>query len=149
MTDGVAAELRDTIDFARDKRGFDELALHRMLGLTLEELRVGYARICLHSGGETAHGIGGGVHGGVLAAMVDIVMLRAIMTSLQKNDVPAGTASLGLDYLKPAVGAKVFAEATVVRKGRTLSYVEVSFTDEAGTLFARGRSTYVTRQTGG
>ena len=145
----MAAGLRDTIDFARDKRGFDETPLHRMLGLTLEELRVGHARICLHAAGDTARGIGGGVHGGVLAAMVDIAMLRAMMTSLQKNDIPAGTASLGLDYLRPAVGAKVFADATVVRKGRTLTYVEVSFTDEAGTLFARGRSTYVTRQTSG
>ncbi len=86
------------------------------------------------------------MHGGVLVAMVDIAILQAVMTALGPDDVPGGTASVSIDYLTPARGEKIWAEATVVRKGRTLTYVEVSFVDAEGKLCARGRSTYVLRQ---
>lgn len=94
----------------------------------------------------TLGGIGGSVHGGLLAALVDIVMLEAMFPSFAETDQPAGTADLNITYMKPALSSKVIAEATVLRKGKTLAVTEVSITDEDGNLCAKGRTIYVIRQ---
>ncbi|MEP7215336.1 MAG: PaaI family thioesterase [Anaerolineaceae bacterium] len=134
------------IDFAKDKREFDEFPLHAVLGLTLQELRPGYARICLATSKVTLGGVGGSVHGGLLAAMVDIAMLEALVPLLRRGERTAGTVDLNITYLRPALGTQVYAEATVLRKGRTTVVTEVSITDGAGRLCAKGRTIYALRQ---
>jgi len=134
------------IDFARDKREFDDFPLHAVLGLTLEELRPGFARICLSTSKVTLGGVGGSVHGGLLAAMVDIAMLEALIPLLRKGEKTAGTVDLNITYLRPAIGAMVFADATVLRKGRTTVVTEVAISDSAGKLCAKGRTIYALRQ---
>ena len=116
-----------------------------MLGITLEERRPGFARICLHKGPETPTGVGGSVHGGVLAAMVDIVMLAAMFAERRTGEVPAGTADLNITYLRPAQGKRIFADATVMKRGRQLSMVEISIVDEDDRLCAKGRTLYAFR----
>lgn len=134
------------IDFPTDKREFDEFPLHALLGLTLQELRPGYARICLSTSKVTLGGVGGSVHGGLLAAMVDIAMLQALIPLLRKGERTAGTVDLNITYLRPAIGAMVFADATVLRKGRTTVVTEVSISDGTGRLCAKGRTIYALRQ---
>lgn len=134
------------IDFPKDKREFDEFPLHNVLGMTLEALRAGYARICLTTSKVTLGGVGGSVHGGLLAAMVDIAMLEALVPLLRKGERTAGTVDLNITYLRPALGTHVYAEATVLRKGRTTVVTEVSITDSTGKLCARGRTIYALRQ---
>lgn len=147
--DGQPHDALSPIDFARDKREFDEFPLHSLLGLTLEELRAGYARICLLTGRVTLGGVGASVHGGLLAAMVDIAMLEALVPLLQQGEKPAGTVDLNITYLRPALGARVYAAATVLRKGRTTVVTEVSITDSGGKLCAKGRTIYALRQDAG
>ncbi|WBL36930.1 PaaI family thioesterase [Tepidiforma flava] len=125
---------------------FAATELHRLLGLELLEARPGYARIALRTGPATLSGVGGAVHGGVLAAMVDIAMLFALQASLQPGDVPNGTADLGITYLRPVHGPRAEAEAHIIRKGRSLAYAEVAITDAQGSLCARGRTLYALRQ---
>lgn len=137
---------REPVDFPRDKREFEEFPLHRTLGLTLEELRPGFARICLATSALTLGGVGGSVHGGILAAMVDIVMLEALAKMFGPGEQAMGTADLGITYLRPAATRKVFAEAQVVRKGRSLAMTEVSIFDEEGRLCAKGRTLYSLRE---
>ncbi|MEP6872128.1 MAG: PaaI family thioesterase [Anaerolineaceae bacterium] len=134
------------IDFPKDKREFDESPLHTVLGLTLAELRFGYARICLSTSRVTAGGVEGSVHGGLLAAMVDIAMLEALVPLLRTGEKAAGTVDLNITYLRPAHGTQVYAEATVLRKGRTTVVTEVSITDGSGKLCAKGRTIYAVRQ---
>lgn len=126
-------------------RNFDALPLHRALGITLVERRTDYARICLDTSAVTIGGIGGSVHGGVLAAMVDIVILPAVFSRPIKGAVPAGTADLAITYLRPALTRRVYAEAQVVKRGRQLNLIEVSITDDDGKLCARGRVLYALR----
>jgi uncharacterized protein (TIGR00369 family) len=92
--------------------------------------------------------VGGSVHGGLLAALVDIVMLRALSTLFTPEDEPAGTADLSITYLRPALGKRIFAEGSVLKKGRQLAVIEVSILDEAGTLCAKGRVLYALRPPG-
>jgi uncharacterized protein (TIGR00369 family) len=126
-------------------RSFNAYPLHRALGITLDEVRPGFARIVMQTSSLTMGGIGGSVHGGLLATMVDIVMLEALSSTRQPGDQFAGTAELSISYLRPALGKRVFAEATVIKKGRSLAVSEVSITDEQGRLCARGRTTYAVR----
>lgn len=131
----------DATDPAR--LAFDQHPLHRTLGITLDEQREGFARIRIATGPVTLGGVAGSVHGGVLAAMVDIVMLAAIAPAFRTGDrLPAGTADLNLTYLRPALGAYVFAEAEVIRMGRQLAMTEISILDGEGRLCAKGRTLY-------
>ena len=139
-------DARSPIDFERDKREFEEFPLHSALGLTLEALQPGSARICLTTSKVTLGGVGGSVHGGLLAAMVDIAMLEALVSLLRRGETTAGTVDLNITYLRPALGAKVYADATVLRKGRTTVVTEVSITDGMGKLCAKGRTIYALRQ---
>ncbi|MEO6398841.1 MAG: PaaI family thioesterase [Tepidiformaceae bacterium] len=147
---GVQSEAaRSSIDFPRDKREFDEFPLHEALGLTLVELREGVSRVCLTTNRVTLGGVGGSVHGGILAAMVDIAMLEALVPLLRAGETTAGTVDLSITYLRPALGAQIFAEATVLRKGRTTVVTEISISDSEGRLCAKGRTIYALRQATG
>ncbi len=142
---GTGAALASAADFETYKRRFESDAYNRMLGITLEECSTGHARICLTKTGQTPQGIGGSVHGGVLASMVDIAMIAAIFAGLRPGQMPAGTADLGITYMRQAHGDQVFAEANVVKHGRQLANVEVDITDAEGTLCAKGRVLYAFR----
>jgi uncharacterized protein (TIGR00369 family) len=136
-----------TVPIDRQQRpAFEDDPFHRYLGLSLEETRAGFARIRLRFGESTPRGIGGSVHGGVLAAMVDIAMLRAVFAEMRPDDQPAGTADLNVTYLRPAHGPYVDAEATVLRRGRQLAVIEVSISDAEGRLCAKGRVLYAFRR---
>jgi uncharacterized protein (TIGR00369 family) len=124
---------------------FDSFPLHRALGVKLLDARPGSARCVIETTPMTASGVGGGVHGGVLAALVDMVMLEAIIPMVGPGEQPAGTADLNITYMRPAIGARIFAQATVIKKGRSLAVVEVEITDEQGRLCAKGRTLYSLR----
>ena len=119
--------------------------LHKALGIRLEERRADFARIAITPDAVTRGGVAGSLHGGILAAMVDIVMLAALSTEQRPDRQPAGTADLNITYLRPALGEHVFAEGTVVKRGRQLAMVEVSILDGEGRLCARGRALYAFR----
>lgn len=131
------------------KARFDAQPLHRALGVTLDEAQEGFARIALETSASTLSGVGGSVHGGVLAAMVDIAMLQALIASLGPNDIPNGTVDLNITYLRQAKGERIVAKATFLRKGRTIAVSEVEILDPAGQLCAKGRTIYSLKQRGG
>jgi len=133
-------------DFETLKKGFEAQPLHRFLGITLVEQRPGFARICLTKGPDTPGGIGGSVHGGVLAAMVDIVMLVAVFSELRADEEPAGTADLNISYLRPAHGKRIYADASVIKRGRQIAVVEVEISNDEGKLCAKGRTLYAFRR---
>lgn len=124
---------------------FAERPLNKLLGLTLEEAKPGFARICMQTSPLTLAGIGGSVHGGLLAALVDIAMLEAVFPMLTAGEQPAGTADLNITYLRPALGERVYAEAAVLRKGRQLAVTEVTILDSEGRTCAKGRTIYSLR----
>jgi uncharacterized protein (TIGR00369 family) len=131
----------------RDRHLFASMPLHKAMGLELEESRPGFARIRLATSAFTQGGVGGSVHGGLLAALVDIATLEALvgMFAQDTESSPAGTADLNITYLRPSLGTHIWAEATVLRKGRQMAVAEVAITDEQGRLCAKGRTLYALR----
>lgn len=58
-------------------------------------------------------------------------------------DALAGsTVGLSVDFVAPASGADLIAWASVVRRGRTLCFVEVDVVDAEGTIVAKGLVTH-------
>jgi len=125
---------------------FDDIPFHRYLGLKLVERRDGYARLRLTRNDNTPTGIGGSVNGGVIATMIDMAVVPAVITGMREGSLPAGTADLQVSYLRQAHGQWIDAEATVVKRGRQICYVEVSLSNDAGELCARGRVLYALRR---
>ena len=141
----TASELAQLEDFAEYKVRFDDQPLNKMLGITIVSRSKGRGRICLRKDENTPGGVGGSVHGGILAAMVDIVMLVAVFTEMKENQTPAGTADLSINYLRQTHGEHIYADGRVVKIGRQLATVHVEITDDDGTLCAFGRTLYAFR----
>ena len=81
----------------------------------------------------------GQVHGGAIAAFVDVVGDFAIGMTVGRG-VP--TINVRIDYLRPAVGGVLTGTARVRRAGRTVALVDVDVYDEQRALVAVGRGTY-------
>jgi len=130
----------------QQRERFNNLPLYRQLALTLDEARPGFSRVTLRTSPVTLGGVGGSVHGGLLALLVDVAMLEAMFPMFEPSDQPAGTADLNITYLRPVLGPAATAEATVIRKGKTLAVTEVEIFDAERRLCAKGRTIYVIRQ---
>ena len=123
-------------------RTFDEHPFHQYLGLKLVEAMPDFVRLRLEKTATTPAGIGGSVNGGVLATMVDMAAIVAIFSKAFPGTEPAGTADLSITYLRQAQGEWVDAIATIVKRGRQLSTVDVSIVNDQGVLCCRGRVLY-------
>jgi uncharacterized protein (TIGR00369 family) len=83
------------------------------------------------------------IHGGVIAALIDIAGHTAIAARLH-HGVP--TVDLRIDYLRMAAGNELLAIAEPVKLGRTLGTVDIRVTDDQGKLVAIGRGVFSTRE---
>ncbi len=83
----------------------------------------------------------GQVHGGVTAAVIDIVGDFALIMLLGR---PVPTINLRVDYLSMAVDTDLIATARVVRAGRSVGVVDIAIADAEGKPIAVGRGCYST-----
>ena len=81
-------------------------------------------------------------HGGVLASLVDITGCYALMLVAGG---PLLTLSFSTDFLRLAVSEHLIATAVVRRVGRTVGFVDVEITDDAGDVVVTGRACYAIR----
>ena len=78
-------------------------------------------------------------HGGALAGLIDTAGDFAVALGLGAV-VP--TINFRVDYLRPALTARLTATATVRRAGRTVAVVDIDVADGEGRLVAVGRGCY-------
>lgn len=67
----------------------------------------------------------GALHGGAVAALADMAAGAAISTALTPGRI-AVTIELKLNYLAPAAGDRIVAEARAVRTGGSIGVAEIS-----------------------
>jgi acyl-coenzyme A thioesterase 13 len=85
--------------------------------------------------------LGGNAHGGLLAALVDFALGRAIGAETGSAGAPA-TVSLTTDFLRLVrPGDRLEAHTEVERIGRTLAFADCSLTVE-GREVVRGRAVF-------
>lgn len=115
------------------------------VGVILDERKPGFARYRLPVTPEVGGGIASSVHGGAVCTLIDIAAIGAVASMLKPDERMAGTAELSVSFLRPAIGNVIFAEARLLKKGRTIAVCDVDVLSDSGKLVAKGRVGYALR----
>jgi uncharacterized protein (TIGR00369 family) len=114
----------------------------RHLGISLESLTPGRAILHLPFQASLAT-LGDVVHGGALASLVDTAAMAAAWSDAEVPEQLRGTTvALTISYVAPAKGEDLKAEASVLRRGRNLCFLEVEVRTSSGSVVAKGLVTY-------
>jgi uncharacterized protein (TIGR00369 family) len=90
-------------------------------------------------------GHAGLIFGGYLAAMVDSTAGACIGATAQPDEI-AFTVEMKINYVAPAKVDTVISEARIVRKGRSIAFVECELRNTAGDLLVTSSATFQIRQ---
>jgi uncharacterized protein (TIGR00369 family) len=113
-----------------------------LLGFTLSAVSPGEAVIELTAGPQHANPMGA-LHGGVLCDIADAAMGIACASTLTEGETFA-TVELKINFLKPVWTARLRATGRMIKRGKTLAFLECDITDEEQSLVARASSTCMT-----
>jgi uncharacterized protein (TIGR00369 family) len=112
-----------------------------MVGVRVAAVNAERARIELPYRDDNANR-NGSLHGGVVAAIIDIAGATAAAAGLAPaRRAGASTIDLTVHYLAPAVREDLVADAVVLRRGRDITFVEVAVATAARPI-ARGLIAY-------
>jgi len=129
-------------DRARRWEGFgrwDTTYFPSLLGVQIAELRTDYCRMDLAWRSELTQPAGV-VHGGVIATLIDTVVVPAIGSGYD-DPVRFATVDMHVQYLAAVANTDMVAEGWVVKRGRSTVFCEAEVTS-ADRLVARGLLTY-------
>ncbi|HWG91428.1 MAG TPA: PaaI family thioesterase [Candidatus Thermoplasmatota archaeon] len=88
--------------------------------------------------------MGGWVHGGVLAALLDSTLGGAVVATLKEGEWCA-TQSLTTDFLRPGEGGRLICRGRVDRRGGLAAYCSGEIRNESGILIARATGVWAVR----
>ena len=120
----------------------NEVPIARLIGFEAKEIAEGRAIVMLEAGPKHANPMGT-LHGGVLCDIADAAMGMAFASTLASGE-SFTTVELKINFFRPVWKAALKAEGKVVRRGRSIGYVECEITDERGQLVAKAASTCLT-----
>lgn len=111
------------------------------LGQTLLEVdaETGGARVSYEAGEHLLNRFGA-LHGGMTAAMMDDLMSIAAGLTLQWGEI-SPTLEMKVSYIAMAKPGRLLGEARIVKRGRSVMFLEATLTDAAGTLIATATAT--------
>jgi len=112
------------------------------LGLRLTNMQPDSATLIMPFA-ESLVTIGNTVHGGAIASLIDTTAMVAAWSGAEAPANGRGTTvGLTVSYLAAANGEDLQATARVLRRGRSLVYLDVEVSSASGTLVAKGLVTY-------
>jgi len=112
------------------------------LGMQLVEIGPGSATLSLPFKNQLIT-IGTTVHGGAIASLIDTAAMVAAWSDAEMPEQPRGTTiGLTVNYLAAANGEDLTAKARVLRRGRSIVYLDVDVQTAAGAAVAKGLVTY-------
>ena len=112
------------------------------LGIRLTDMQPGVATLTLPFA-DSLVTIGNIVHGGAIASLIDTAAMVAAWSDAPASDNLRGTTvGLTITYLAPAESEELQATARVLRRGRSLVYLDVDVYSASGTFVAKGLVTY-------
>ena len=82
----------------------------------------------------------GTVHGGVIMSLLDVALCTAART-LHPESLGVITINMSTSFIGAGSGAKLYADARVMKDGRSLSFVEAEAKNEDGSLVAKAIAT--------
>src|SRR5262245_25786082 len=104
----------------------------RLLGFDVISAAEGEATAVIEADGRLANPMGT-LHGGVICDLADAAMGCAIASTLASGETFT-TIELKANFFKPIWNARLVARAQVVRRTRSLAYVECDVVDEKESL---------------
>ena len=117
----------------------NDVPVARLIGFEAKEVADGRAIVTLAAGPQHANPMGT-LHGGILCDIADAAMGMAFASTLASGE-SFTTVELKINFFRPVWEASLKAEGKVVRRGRSVGYVECEITDERGQLVAKAAST--------
>jgi uncharacterized protein (TIGR00369 family) len=116
--------------------------LGSLLGVELVDVGENVVRVRLPFRHEVTT-MGSLVHGGAIAALIDVAATGAVWTKAELARSPRGTTiGLSLNFLSGAVGVDIVATARVIQRGKSVQVCDVEVADGAGKAVARALVTY-------
>jgi uncharacterized protein (TIGR00369 family) len=76
----------------------------------------------------------GSVQGGMLAAMLDMVMSFSVLCTMGGPGFVVPTVTMNTQFLSPAKPGRIVGEGAVVKKGRSVAFMEGRLRDRDGRL---------------
>jgi uncharacterized protein (TIGR00369 family) len=113
----------------------------KFLGMRFEEVRLDYGRISLPFRPEFNQPAGM-IHGGVIASLIDTVVVGPLMSALDAPPRKLLTIDLHVHYFDAAVEEDLVAEGWVRRRGRSTAFVTAEVETASGTTLAVGNMAY-------
>ncbi len=121
---------------------FNERApIARAMGMTLAFNDANEAVFTMPHNPDFDHALGG-IHGGVMATMLDNAGWFTAAASRDENTWVA-TSTLTVHYLAPGAGSTLTAKGKMVKSGKRQDVVEMTLHDDAGNLLAYGTGTFM------
>jgi uncharacterized protein (TIGR00369 family) len=82
------------------------------------------------------------VHGGAIATLIDTAGVVAAWSNVGPGVTRGATANLTVSFLAAAEAVDLTAEARVIRRGRSIVFVDVDVITPSGERIAKGLVTY-------
>jgi uncharacterized protein (TIGR00369 family) len=125
------------LEFAREYQKRIPFLSH--LKILTETLDKGTARLSLPVEQHLTNSLGT-VHGGVIMSLLDVALCTAART-LHPESVGVITISMSTSFIDAGSGARLYADARVLKDGRSMSFVEAEAKNEDGALVAKAVAT--------
>ena len=109
------------------------------LKIHTDQLGKGTARLSLPITKELTNSLGT-AHGGVIMSLLDVALCTAART-LHPESIGVITIDLSTSFIGGATGARLMADARVLKDGRSMSFVEAEAKNEDGSLVAKAIAT--------
>lgn len=153
----VRSEDELTQIYANVRTIFDRIPFNRQLGLEIEHIEIGYARLRFDMRDElVGNYLRDVLHGGVISATLDVtcglVAFIDMATTIEggasmdrklERFERLGTIDMRVDYLRPGTGKAFTASARTVRAGKRIAVIRGELHDDAGGLVASAVCTYL------
>ncbi|OWU83251.1 phenylacetic acid degradation protein [Oceanicola sp. 22II-s10i] len=101
----------------------------------------GEIEVAFHPTDEMTN-VRGDVQGGMIAAMLDDTMGPALL-SMTGGKCIASSIDMNVSYMRPMKAGRVTAKGRVVRKGRTIAFLEAELFGPDGKMIARATSSAI------
>ena len=125
------------VEFAREYQ--KKIPFLQHLKIQTDELGQGTARLSLPVEREFTNSLGT-VHGGVIMSLLDVAVCTAART-LHAESIGVITIDMSVSFIGGGIGKRLYADARVLRDGRSMSFVEGEAKNEDGSLVAKAIAT--------
>jgi uncharacterized protein (TIGR00369 family) len=125
------------LEFAKEYQKKIPFVMH--LKIQTDALGEGSARLSLPIEPHLTNSLGT-AHGGVIMSLLDVALCTAART-LHPDSIGVITIDLSACFIGGASGARLFADARVLKDGHTMSFVEAEAKNDDGSLVAKAIAT--------